>query len=209
MDEIVNRKIEKYLTKIRPPRDEILREMEQVAEDGKFPIVGPDVGRLLFNLARATGARRVLELGSGYGYSAYWFALALPADGEVHCTDTNPDNRRAAENYFARADMSAKLRFHAGDALEIAAGLRGPFDIVFNDIDKEDYPRAIAVASAALRPGGLFLTDNALWDGKVADRNPDATTAAVFRFNDELTRDPGFSTVVLPLRDGVSVALKL
>jgi predicted O-methyltransferase YrrM len=209
MGEIVNRGIEKYLATIRPPRDEILREMERLAGAREFPIVGPDVGRLLFNLARAIGAKRILELGSGFGYSAFWFAQALPPDGDLHCTDLRRENQRAAENYFQRAGLASKLTFHVGHALEIAGALSGPFDIVFNDIDKEEYPRAIAVALSLLRPGGLFLTDNALWDGKVAEPGPDEPTQAVLRFNDELARHPGFSTVVLPLRDGVSVAVKL
>jgi predicted O-methyltransferase YrrM len=209
MAAIVHPKIERYLNGVRAPRSGALREMEVLARRRQFPIVGPDVGRLLFILARSSGARRVLELGSGFGYSAFWFALALPPDGEVHCTDLDPENRTQAEAFLKKARLSGKLRFHVGDALELAATLPGPFDIVLNDIDKEDYPRVIDAAHALLRPGGLFITDNTLWDGKVARLRPDATTRSIQRFNSALARHPGFAAVILPLRDGVTAAVKL
>ena len=205
---IVQADIEKYLAAVRSPSDPLLTELEALAAARGFPIVGPDVGRLLFILARFAGARRVLELGSGYGYSALWFALALPPDGEVHCTDQSAENRDRAREYFRRAGMEAKLRFHVGEALSLARGIQGPFDIVFNDIDKEDYPAAIETAAPLLRNGGLFVTDNALWYGKVAAPEPDAPTRGVSRFNQLLAADSRYETVILPLRDGLSVALR-
>lgn len=205
---IIQPDIEKYLATVRSPSVPLLAEMEAWAAAHDFPIVGPDVGRLLFILARFTGARRVLELGSGYGYSAFWFALALPPDGEVHCTDQSTDNRDRAREYFRRAGMEAKLHFHVGEALSLARGIQGPFDIVFNDIDKEDYPAAIETATTLLRAGGLFVTDNALWYGKVAVPEPDAPTRGVLRFNQLLAADTRYETVILPLRDGLSVAVK-
>ena len=206
---IVHEAIEKYLEQVRPASDAVLRDMEALAAENDFPIVGPDVGRLLFALARFGGARRVLELGSGFGYSGYWFAQALPADGEVHCTDTRAENQRRATEYFARAALSEKLHFHLGEALEVARGLDGPFDIIFNDIDKEDYVASIDVASSVLREGGLLITDNALWHGQVAEADPDGATRGVLEFNRRMAAHPEFSTVVLPLRDGVSVAVKI
>ncbi|NLH48042.1 MAG: O-methyltransferase [Myxococcales bacterium] len=205
---IVQPDIEKYLATVRSPSVPPLAEMEAWAAAHDFPIVGPDVGRLLFILARFAGARRVLELGSGYGYSAFWFALALPPDGEVHCTDQSADNRDRARDYFRRAGMEGKLHFHVGEALSLARGIQGPFDIVFSDIDKEDYPAAIATATTLLRAGGLFVTDNALWYGKVAAPEPDAPTRGVLRFNQSLAADSRYETVILPLRDGLSVAVK-
>jgi predicted O-methyltransferase YrrM len=205
---IVNKRVEKYLSRTRRPSDVILTEMERYAAKQDFPIVGPDVGRLLFILARFGAARHVLELGSGFGYSAYWFALALPPDGEVHCTDQLAENRDRAVDVFARAGLHDKLRFHVGDALQIARRLDGPFDIVFNDIDKEDYPAVIDLAAPRLRPGGLLITDNALWYGRVAEPNPDATTRGVLAYNQAIAEHPDFETVILPLRDGVSVAVK-
>jgi caffeoyl-CoA O-methyltransferase len=205
---IIHAEIVKYLSSIRLPSDPLLAEMETLAAERDFPIVGPDVGRLLFILARFAGARRVLELGSGFGYSAYWFALALPQEGEVHCTDQSADNHEQAQTYFRRAGMETKLHFHVGDALSLARAINGPFDIIFNDIDKEDYPAVIETATPLLRSGGLLVTDNALWSGKVAEPEPDATTRGVLRFNQGLAADARYETVILPLRDGLSVAMK-
>ncbi|MDP8223770.1 MAG: O-methyltransferase [Candidatus Lernaella stagnicola] len=206
---IVHPKLEQYLESVSAPRDAVLTEMEAIAAERDFPIIGPDVGRFLFAVTRFAGAKRVLELGSGYGYSAYWFALAMPAGGVVECIDTEPENRAHAEAFFQRAGLADKLRFHIGEALGVAEGLEGPYDIVFNDIDKEDYPASIAVARRLLRPGGLFVTDNALWHGKVVDEDFDPATAGVLAFNQALAESTDFETVVLPLRDGLSVAVKL
>jgi predicted O-methyltransferase YrrM len=201
--------IEDYLASVRQARDPILLEMEERARERGFPIVGPDAGRLLHILAVAARARRVLELGSGYGYSAYWLARALPEGGEVICTDRDPENREAALAYFARAGLQEKLRFEVGDALEALDRLRGPFDLIFNDVDKRDYPAVIARVVPRLPIGGLFVTDNTLWKGKVAERGePDEQTAAVLEFNRAVAAHPQLDVVILPLRDGVTVAMR-
>ena len=204
--------IEGYLESVRQARDPILLEMEQRAEETGFPIVGPDAGRLLHILARAARARRVLELGSGYGYSAYWLARALPEGGEVICTDRDPEHRDAALAYFARAGLQGKLRFEVGDALELLDQLRGPFDLIFNDIDKRAYPAVIERVVARLPVGGLFLTDNTLWKGKVAAPDEadetDDQLAGVLEFNRALAAHPQLDVVILPLRDGVTVAMR-
>ena len=209
MLKIVHPEMEGYLNAIRAPRDGILAEMEAVAKEKSFPIVGPDVGRLFFAFARFAGAKRVLELGSGYGYSAYWFATAMPADGIVHCIDLEPENKETALAYFARGGMSEKIEFHLGDALEVARGLTGSFDIIFNDIQKEGYPDSIEVALPLLRSGGLFITDNTLWRGRVVDENPDSKTRGVVEFNRRLAERDDVEVVIVPIRDGLSVVVKL
>ena len=210
MPEIVHPLIESYLASLRTPRDEILLEMERIAEAEEFPILGPDVGKLLHILAKFGGARRVLELGSGFGYSAYWFATALPEDGMVHCTEWSEFNRDRAMDFFTRAHLSHKVRFHMGDALKAAEDILGPFDIVFCDIDKEEYPETIELVAPKMRPGGLFITDNTLWHGKVADTDRlDAPTRGVMTFNAVLTNHPDFETVIVPIRDGISVSMKI
>lgn len=152
--------------------DPVLDDMERRADAHGFPIVGRAVGRFLELQARMIGARRVVELGSGFGYSAYWFAGAVGAGGEVVCTDTDPANAVLAEAYLRRADRWAPVRYHVGDALEGLATVDGEVDVISCDIDKEGYPAAWAAAAERLRVGGLFLCDNVLWDGRVAGLTP-------------------------------------
>jgi predicted O-methyltransferase YrrM len=208
MPHITHPLIAEYLVGLRSPRDKVLREMERIATRRGFPIIGPDVGTLLYILTKISGAKRVLELGSGYGYSAYWFARALPPDGEVICTDTDSKNRDQAVSFFERAGLAHKLHYEVGDALAILDKLAGPFDIIFNDVDKEDYPRVVEQVAPKLRDGGLFITDNTLWSGLVANQRQDATTRAVVEFNRLVARHPLLVSLNLPLRDGLTVCLK-
>ena len=206
---IVDEAITGYLKELRPEPDEVRREMEALAEELDFPIVGPEVGQLLSILARAIGARQILELGSGYGYSALWLARAVGPGGIVHCTDGKAKNRDRAMEFLGRAGVADRVRYHVGDALTNMEKLRGLFDLVFNDLDKEQYPETIEKVARVLRPGGLFVTDNALWDGKVADpAAADEATRGVLEFNRRMARHPAFDAVVVPLRDGVSVAIR-
>jgi caffeoyl-CoA O-methyltransferase len=210
MESIVDARIERYLQEVRMPRPDVTRAMEHFAAQHDFPIIGPDVGRLLQLLVRASAAQRVLELGSGFGYSAYWFASALPADGQVVCTDFSTEHRSQAMDYLARAGLADKIDYRVGDALAIMDSLTGPFDIIFCDIDKESYPEVIERALHLLHVGGLFVVDNVLWSGKVAEPTElDAATQAVRAFNERLAGHTGFSTVIVPLRDGVSLSVKL
>ena len=202
-------KIHRYLNRTTPERPAVLREMEAYASDMDFPIVGPLVGRLLYQLALLTKARNVLELGSGYGYSAYWFSLAVGGKGHITLTDKDRTNKRRAIDYFRRAGLPTQFDFRVGDALAVARKLDGPFDIIFNDVDKELYPKTIDLAADRLRKGGLFLTDNLLCDGRVTERQPDKKARAVMQFTDNLYRDSRFFTTVIPLRDGVAVAMRL
>ncbi len=207
---IVDPQIETYLETLQPEPDPVQAEMERLAAERDFPIVGPQVGALLALLARTSGARRVLELGSGFGYSALWFTRALPDDGSVQLTDFSQAALDEARAFLQRAGQEKKARFHAGDGLDTAAGLEGPFDIIFNDIDKEHYPEVVDRAVDLLRPGGLLVTDNALWYGKPADPQirDDAATQGVRDYNRRVMAHPDLSTVILPLRDGVAVSLK-
>lgn len=203
---IIEPRVESYVASLDVQPDPVLAAMEALAERRHFPIVGRQVGAFMAMLARLIDARRVLELGSGYGYSALWFARALPELGRVICTDLSRDNRELAMGYFRTAGQEKRIEFHVGHALEIARGLKGPFDLIFNDIDKHDYPASIDVAVPLLRPGGLFITDNSLWDGRVADESAtDATTEAVRAFNRALFARSDLETVIVPLHDGLAV----
>jgi caffeoyl-CoA O-methyltransferase len=186
-----------------------LDEMEEYAAENSFPIIGPLVGRFLQQLVVLTGARRVFELGSGYGYSALWMSMALPDDGRVICTDTDDDNQQRAVDYFKRAGLEFKLDFRLGEATAQFKEEPGPFDIILNDIDKEGYPDTIELVKDRLRTGGVFVTDNILWSGRVLDTTPDnESTAAIQKFTRQLYEDSDFMTTIVPLRDGIAVAIK-
>ena len=202
-------KIHKYLHKITPERPPVLREMEQYAEENDFPIIGPLVGRFLYKMAITMKARRILELGSGYGYSAYWFSLATKSKGHITLIDGEAKNKRLAFDYFKRAGLQSQIDFKVGNALNIARRLSGPFDIILNDIDKEEYPKTRDLAARLLPRGGLFITDNLIWSGRVFDKNPDKTSRAIIKFTQDLYQDSRFFTTIMPIRDGIAVAVRL
>ncbi len=195
----------------------VLAEMERLAEEESFPIVGRTVGVTLELLARAVRAERVFELGSGYGYSAYWFARAVGAGGEVHCTDADPGNRDRAGDFLTRAGLWERISFHVSDAVEALRATEGPFDVIYNDIDKDGYPAAWAAARDRIRPGGLYLCDNVLWSGHVATDPPEdrpgfegrGYTEAILEHNQAIAVDPDYLSMIIPTRDGVMVALRL
>jgi predicted O-methyltransferase YrrM len=209
---IVDPGIERYIAQTEAQPHPVLRKMEEYAEKTGFPIVGPQVGRLLSIFARSIGAERILELGSGYGYSALWFALALPQHGRLVCTELSDENRQRAMQYFEEAGLDAKLSYRIGDGVSTARELTETepegYDIVFNDVDKEDYPQVPELAAALLRPGGLFITDNTLWYGRVIDQKPDSVTQGIRDFNERTVHHPQFETSILPIRDGLTVAVR-
>jgi predicted O-methyltransferase YrrM len=208
-NEIVAGDVERYLYGLLPQRDRVLREMEEYAHQHMLPIVGPAVGRLLHLLVKISGAQRIFEMGSAIGYSTIWLARAVGERGEVYYSDSDPANARRAAKYFKRAGVAGRVRILVGDALESLRGTRGKFDLIFNDVDKQSYPAVFALALSRLRQRGLLVADNTLWHGRVAryGPRPDEWTRAVLEFNRLLYSTPGLETVILPLRDGVSVSL--
>ena len=209
MGGITDEAVEQYIYDLLPPRDEVLTEMEKEAAQRDVPIVGPAVGRLFYLLARISGAKTVFEMGSAIGYSTLWWARGVGEQGRVIYTDGDPKNVQKARDYLQRAGVAERVTFKTGDALEILSEQKpGSLDVIFNDVDKEDYPRAFRVAVPRLRSGGLFVTDNVLWSGKVAQKNPDADTKAILEFNRLLYASKDLFPTIIPLRDGVAVALK-
>lgn len=206
---ILDPQIGEYIEGRIPERAEPLRTMEAYAREHKFPIIGPLVGTLLQQLVISSGAKRIFEMGSGYGYSALWMAQVLPQDGKIYLTDRKEENRQMAVEHFTTAGLIDKMEFYVGDALENFLKHDGPFDIILNDIDKEGYPNTIAPVKQRLRSGGYFITDNILWSGRIFDEEPAAHTRGVLEFTDRLYADPDFLTSIIPLRDGIAVALKL
>lgn len=206
---IIHPAIERYLDELLPDREPWFIEMEKMAEEENFPAVGPQVGMLLEIVARSINARRIMELGSGFGYSGLWFARALPPDGYLLLTDFEEKNQRLAEENFKKAGKSGIMEFRVGDALQLLKEEKGPYDIIFNDVDKEFYPQVIEPVYQLLRKGGLFITDNTLWYGRVTQPHPDETTALIQEFNRRLKAHKGFLTTQLPLRDGLSISIKI
>jgi caffeoyl-CoA O-methyltransferase len=201
--------IETYLYSLLPARDEVLAEMEAAAAKRNIPIVGPAVARALHQLALISGAKTVFEMGSAIGYSTIWWARAVGDAGRVIYTDGSRKNADEARGYFDRAGVANRITIHVGDALELLSEQKQQFDIIFCDLDKEDYPRALRLALLRLRKGGLLIADNVLWSGKVAEKNPtEASTKAIQEFNRQLYAVPDLFTTILPIRDGLAVAVK-
>lgn len=201
--------VDDYLYSMLPKRDDVLVEMEEYATKYNVPIVGPAVARVLQQLALMINARSVFELGSAIGYSTIWWAQAVGENGRVIYTDGDSKNAERARGYFARAGVSKQITLHTGDALEVLSEQKQEFDIIFNDVDKDDYPRVLRLVAPRLRKGGLFITDNVLWSGRVTEKSPtDSRTKAIVEFNRKLQDSKDFYTTILPIRDGLAVALK-
>lgn len=207
---ITTDRVDEYLYSLLPARDAVVAEMEAEASAHDVPIVGPAVARLFHLLATMIQAKTVFEMGSAIGYSTIWWARAVGEGGRVHYTDGNPKNAEKARAYFERAGVASRISVHTGDAIEILSEQKEPFDIVFNDIDKQDYPRVLRQVGPHVRKGGLFITDNTLWSGKAAAPAVagDRATAGIQEFNRLLYASGDFYPVALPLRDGVTVAVR-
>jgi caffeoyl-CoA O-methyltransferase len=205
---ILDKKIEKYMNDLLPKSDAVLAEMERYAQKHDVPIIGPACGRLLYLLAQISGAKRIFEMGSAIGYSTIWFASAAGEHSEVFYTDGDPENGKRAKANFQRAGLEDRIPILIGDAIQLIEAVPGEFDIILIDIDKHQYPSALKKAVPRLRSGGLLVTDNVLWSGRVAARAKDANTRSIQKFNDQIYRSKELFPVIVPLRDGVAVCRK-
>ncbi len=213
MGGITTEAVDNYLYSLLPESDPVLHEMEQDAAKRKIPIVGPAVGRLFYLLAKLSGARRIFEMGSAIGYSTIWWARGAGEDAHVIYTDGDSKNATEAYKNFERAGVAKRIEIKVGDALELLSEQNlEPFDIIFNDVDKEDYPKVFRLAVPRLRHGGLLVSDNVLWSGRVAhpaeESDRSASTRAIQEFNRLLYSSKELFPTILPLRDGVAVAIK-
>lgn len=215
MGKIVPSAVEAYLASLNRTRDPLLEEIARQAREDGLPIVDAEVGLLLQVLATMIGARQVLELGTAVGYSGIWLARALPADGHLFTFEIDPARAAVAVDHFTRAGVRDRVHVMVGDAARLLTKVSGPFDLIFQDGDKPQYPVLLDRLIALLRPNGLLVTDNVLWDGEVVpgyvagpERDPE-TTRTIAAFNERLAGDERLLTTVLPLRDGVAVSVKL
>jgi predicted O-methyltransferase YrrM len=204
---LVAPELDRYILDLLPPRDPVIAEMEAFAAEHDVPIVGPAVGTLLETLARSISAERVFELGSAIGYSTAFFARAVGRGGQVTYTDGDSKKAEQAKGYLERLGFLDRVVMRVGDAAESLEATTGYYDLIFIDVDKDGYPRALQAAAPRVRRGGFLIADNVLWSGKVVDPNVrDAATEGIRLFNKRLFALPEFSTVIVPLRDGVAIA---
>jgi predicted O-methyltransferase YrrM len=203
--------VQDYLTSLVPPREKELQEMEAYAAKHGFPIIGPVCGCYCYQLARMIGAKSVFELGSGFGYSTAWFAKAVMENGGgvVHHTVWDEELSKQAASHLLKLGCAGVIRYHVAEAVETLCEETGPFDIIFNDIDKEAYPESLALAREKLRSGGLLIIDNMLWHGRIFDKNDvSPATEGVREFTRRITTDPDWIVSLAAMRDGMIVAYK-
>lgn len=202
---------QEYLTSLVPARDTEMQNMEAYAAKNDFPIIGPVCGYICYQLARMINAESIFELGSGYGYSTAWFAKALKENGGgvVHHTVWDQELSKMAHKHLSALGSGDLVRYHMAEAVETLRGEPGPFDIIFNDIDKQAYPASLAVTKEKLRSGGLLIIDNMLLSGRIFDKK-DLTPAAegVRDFTRQITSDADWIVSLVPARDGMIVAYK-
>lgn len=209
MNGITDKDVERYMYGLLPERDEVLEEMEAEAEKRNIPIIGPAVARALYQYARISGARRVYEMGSAIGYSTIWLARAVGDGGKVYYTDGSRKNCEEARGYIERAGLGDRIEILNGNSLDLIDTLEVEFDLIFNDIDKHQYPDAFHKAVPRLKRGGLFITDNVLWSGRVARKETDRDTEGVREFNRLIYSSDELYPAILPIRDGIAVCFKL
>jgi predicted O-methyltransferase YrrM len=214
MGQIVPDAVERYLSELNHATDPILLDLARVGAEQDLPLVDAEVGALLRVLAYSVSAKRILEIGTAIGYSGIWLAGALPADGMLLTMESDPERVRVARANFERAGVADRVSVIAGDAQRMIAKVAGPFDLIFQDGSKTLYVPLLDRLVALLRPGGLLVTDNVLWDGEVVagfvavPKRDAEDTRAIADYNERLNRHPQLITATVPLRDGVSISVK-
>ena len=201
-----------YLDGLVPERHPVLQEMEDAAKRADFPIIGPSCGHLCYLLARLIGARQIFELGSGFGYSTAWFARAVKENGggKVHHVVWDEKLSSLARDYLGRMELTDVIEFHVGEAVATLKEHAGPFDIVFNDIDKEGYPASLGVIVDRVRTGGVLITDNLLWSARILDpADKSAATEGVREVTRLVYADLRWIPAIIPLRDGMLAAMRV
>ena len=209
--ELIASEVEKYLETLVPQRSAEMINMEEAADENDFPIIGPVCGHMCYLVARMTGAKSVFELGSGYGYSTAWFARAVKENGggEVHHVVWDEKLSEEARKHLDILDLADVVTFHVGEAVQTLEQTEGQFDLIFNDIDKEAYPESLSVMKEKLRSGGVMIIDNMLWYGRIFDDTDDAeSTRGIREFTRLITSDPDWIISLIPIRDGMIVAMK-
>lgn len=207
--DIVDPKIDEYISNLYGESTGIFKEMEEYAAKNEVPIIGPLVGRLLSQICLIKQPSKIFELGSGFGYSALWFAISLPDNATVICSDFAEEKSKLAKSYFEKAGVHKKIDFKVGNSLNILKETEENFDIIFNDVDKDFYPKVIDIACEKLNYGGLLISDNVLWYGRVTGDDGLQSTNGIKNYNNNLFSNTAFLSTIVPLRDGVSLSVKI
>jgi predicted O-methyltransferase YrrM len=209
--ELISPQVEKYLDGLVPQRPDEVQAMENEAMEKKFPIIGPVCGHLCYLITRMIGARSVFELGSGYGYSTYWFARAVKENGGgvVHHVVWDEELSQKARDHLETLGLNDVVQYHISEAVEALKKSSQQYDLIFNDIDKEAYPDSLPVIKEKLRPGGMLIIDNMLWYGRIFDESDQTeSTTGVREFTRLIASDPHWIISLAPIRDGMIIALK-
>ncbi len=200
---ITSPEIEEYIYKLSIPDDPVLLEMEKLGHKMGFPIVDRLVGRFLYVITKIKNPKLIVELGSGFGYSAYWFAKALD-NGKVILTDFSEENIKLAKKFFEMGGLLEKAEFYTGDAIDTAKKFNS-IDILFLDLQKTKYKQAVKELEKNLNKNAIVVADNTLWHGKILEEDKDKQTKAIDEFNRYMFSNKNFFSCILPLRDGVLV----
>ncbi len=203
--------LHQYLEDFVPRRPAEMHAMEAYAKETRFPIVGPAAGHFCYLLARMIGARRIFEMGSGYGYSTAWFARAVKENGggTVYHVVWDEDLSRRARKHLGVLGFDGSVEYRVGEAVMVLRETEGPFDLIFNDIDKQAYPESLPVIATKLRPGGVLIVDNIIWHARVLDKkDQSAQTKGVRELTRLIATDPGWIASIVPIRDGLLVAIR-
>ena len=211
MTRLLPAELSAYLEALVPKRSPELEAMEVIASKINFPIIGPTSGHLCYLIARMIGARQIFELGSGFGYSTAFFARAVRENGGGVVNHVVWDKKLSekAKHHLSALGFNDVVKYHVCEAVEALHNADGPFDLIFNDIDKEAYPDALPIIEAKLKPGGVLIVDNMLWSGRVfdpSDKSPE--TLAILELSRMLTTSPHWTSALVPIRDGLMVAFK-
>lgn len=203
--------LDSYLEELVPERPSQMQAMEAYAEEHEFPIIGPASGHLCYQIGRMIGARRVFELGSGYGYSTAWLARAVQENGggEVYHVVWNQDLSQKARRHMNALGFGDIVTYRVGEAVQTLAETEGPFDLIFSDINKDAYPKSLPVIEEKLRPGGVLIVDNVIWSGRIFDEDDrSSATEAIREFNRRITSNNQWIASIIPIRDGLMVGFK-
>lgn len=211
MSEINYQAVQEFLTSLVPPRETEMQEMEKYAQKTNFPIIGPAAGYYCYQVARMIRAKSVFEMGSGYGYSTAWFAKAVKDNGGgvVHHVVWDAKLSEMATRHLSKLGYGGLIQYHTAEAVATLRQTSGPFDLIFNDIDKQAYPASLPIIKENLRSGGVLIIDNILWSGRIFDKkDASPATEGVREFTRLITHDPDWIVSLAPVRDGMIVAYK-
>jgi predicted O-methyltransferase YrrM len=214
MGQIVPDPVERYLASLNHLSDAVLKDLARVGDEQDLPLIDAEVGALLRVLAISIGATRMLEIGTAIGYSGIWLAGALPEGGVLITMEKDSDRAKVARDNFKRAKLDDRVNVVVGDAERLLAKVSGPFDLIFQDGDKRLYSPVLDRLVALLRPGGLLITDNVLWNGEVVPgfldkpERPVEDTRAITEYNIRISEHAQLLTAIVPLRDGVAISVK-